>query len=257
MRYPIDPLTAESFFGHLVSHDRAQRQLIKALSELLKEAMNEMGADDTEWHSEAQKLFKIQANINMLHENRLFNAKNGHPDNHTVKIDPPANIDAVQPIAQPVSVPGVVLNPEQNARLNDAEKAFGEEMSEEDLARHFGEKTSRVKKDVDFSKASPFSGMTLEQINEWEAKQNNSNDVYKIKARVQNLAVGISGGNLTPVGEMMANTFVHVLKDLYDFAETIPDKSLKITLIEKIRKHESAPGNLIAAANSGVKGSRK
>jgi len=251
MKYPIDPATTETFLGHLISHDRAQRQYITAISELLKEAMGESGAKETDWYREAKSLFKIQANINMLHENRLFDAKNGHQDKHTVTVEAPVPLGNVE-IESKVSVPGVQIDPETNVRLNEEEKAFGEEMSEEELAKLFGQKVDK-KGGVDLSKKNPFNGMTLDEINEWEAKQNNSNDIYKIKARVQNLAVGISGGNLTPVGEMLTNTFVHLFKDLYDFAETIPDKEVKIALTEKIRKHESAPGNLISATVSGVK----
>jgi len=250
MKYPIDPLTTESFFGHLISHDRAQRQYIAALSGLLKEAMGEAEARDTEWFSEAKKLFKIQANINMLHENRLFDAKNGHQDKHTVTVEGPGPTGNLEQEGK-ISVPGVVINPEMNVHLNEAEKAFGEEMSEEELAKMFNEKPKKSS-GINMAAKHPFKGMTLEEIEEWEAKQNNSNDIYKIKARVQNLAVGISGGNLTPVGEMMANTFVHLFEDLYDFAETIPDREVKINLIEKIRKHEAAPGNLISAATAGV-----
>lgn len=252
MKYPIDPLTTESFFGHLISHDRAQRQYIKALSGLLKEAMGEMGAEDTEWHGEALKLFKIQANINMLHENRLFDAKNGHQDKHTVTIEGPGPTGNLEQ-EEKISVPGVVINPEMNVHLNEAEKTFGEEMSEEELAKMFNEKPKKSNGGVDMSKKHPFKGMSLEEIEAWEAKQNSSNDLYKIKARMQNLAVGISGGNLTPVGEMLVNSFVHLFKDLYDFAETVPDKEIKIALTEKVRKHESVPGNLIAAATAGVK----
>lgn len=254
MKYPIDPLTTESFFGHLISHDRAQRQYIKALSGLLKEAMGDAtieSAQESDWYREAKALFKVQANINMLHENRLFDAKNGHQDKHTVTVEGPAPTGNLEHDENKIHVPGATISPEMNVHLNEAEKSFGEEMSEEELAKMFNEKPKKNQGGVDMSKKHPFKGMSLDEIEEWEAKQNNSNDIYKIKARVQNLAVGISGGNLTPVGEMLANTFVHLFKDLYDFADQIPDKEVKIALIEKIRKHESAPGNLIAA--SGVK----
>lgn len=251
MKYPIDPLTTETFFGHLISHDRAQRQYIKALSGLLKEAMGEPDAVESEWYKEAKSLFKIQANINMLHENRLFDAKNGHQDKHTVTIEGPGPTGNLEQ-DEKISVPGVTISPEMNVHLNEAEKSFGEEMSEEELAKMFNEKPKKNSGGVDMSKKHPFKGMSLEEIEEWEARQNNSNDIYKIKARVQNLAVGISGGNLTPVGEMMANTFVHLFKDLYDFADLIPDREMRIALIEKIRKHEAAPGNLISAATAGV-----
>lgn len=254
MKYPIDPLTTESFFGHLISHDRAQRQLIQALSGLLKEAMGEPGAEDAEWCDEAKKLFKMQAQINMLHENRIFNAKNGHPDNHTVTIEGPAATGKIDSQGDIIHVPGVQINPEMNVKLNEAEKAFGEELSEEELERHFNQRSSKkAKGEVDMSKKEPFKGMSLEEIEAWEAKQENSNDIYKVKGRIQNLAVGISGGNLTAVGEMMVNSFVHVVKDLYDFADTVQDREVRIKLIERIKKHESMPGTLISAASAGVK----
>lgn len=88
--------------------------------------------------------------------------------------------------------------------------------------------------------------MSIDELKEWEEKQDNSNDIYKIKARVANLARG-GGASLTPVGEMLCNAFVHVAKDLYDFAETISDPAVKAKLIELIRKHENMPANLIAA----------
>ncbi len=92
----------------------------------------------------------------------------------------------------------------------------------------------------------------LKTINEWEEQQDNSNDLYKIKARVANLARA-NGASITPVGEMMVNTFVHVLKSLYDFADTIEDKNIRIKLIQKIRSHEGMPATLINAASVGVK----
>lgn len=254
MKYPIDAVTTETFLGHLVQHDRAQRQLILALTGLLQEAMAEIGDDNEEWLKECRGILKIQKEIKASHETRIFNAKNGYPENHTVKVEANTLVGDIKPIETSVNVPGAQFNPEMNARANDAEKDFGGEMSEEDLARHFREKPKRKKDgEVDMSKKEPFQGMTLDQIEEWEAKQNNSNDIYKIKARVANLAVGISGGSLTPVGEMMVNSFVHVLNDLYKYAEGLTDKEQKIKLIEQIRKHEGMPGNLIAAASAGVR----
>jgi len=55
---------------------------------------------------------------------------------------------------------------------------------------------------------------------------------------------------------MLCNTFVHVLKSIYDFADSIEDKDTKIKLIEIMRRHENMPANLIAAAGAGVKGKR-
>lgn len=265
MKYPIDPLTAETMFGHLIASDRAQRQLILALSGLLREAMGEMGSEDTPWYDEAEKLFKIQHAIKMDHETRIFNAKNGHPENHTVKIEGPIDIGPMPP-GEVTYVPGVKIDPEMSARMTEAEKGFGEEMSEADLARHFNESTKRNRpketkprrlKDMSQSEINHTSPEELQKLvdeaEEEEHRQENSTDIYKIKGRIQNLAVSISGGNLTPVGEMMVNSFVHVVKDLYDFADTLTDNEIRNKLIEKVKKHESMPGTLIAAASAGVK----
>ena len=254
MKYPIDAVTTETFLGHLVAHDRAQRNMIQALTLLLQEAMNEMGAEDTEWYDEAKKLMQVQKKIKAEHETRLFNAKNGYPDKSLVNVNVSQELGPIIPIGDNINVPGASIGPEQSAKLSEMEKGFGEELSEDELAKHFSERPKKAKKDgVDMSAKEPFKGMSLDEIEAWEAKQQNSNDIYKIKGRVQNLAVGISGGNLTAVGEMMVNSFVHVVKDLYDFADTIHDKSLKIALTERIRKHESMPGTLISAASAGVK----
>lgn len=254
MKYPIDPLTTETFFGHLIANDRAQRQTIQALTALLMAAMSEMGADDTDWFHESTKLFKIQAKIKADHDTRIFNARNGHNESTTIRLEGVNEIGRVEPKSEVTYVPGIVIDPEMNAQLNEQEKAFGEEMTEAEIAAMFREKPKQnnYRGGVDMNQKEPFKGMTLEEIENWEKDQENSNDIYKIKARVANLAVGISGGHLTPVGVMMVNSFVHVVKDLYAFADTIPDRSLKIALHERIRKHESMPGTLIAAASSGV-----
>lgn len=269
MKYPIDPLTSETMFGHLVQNDRAQRQLILALSGLLREAMQEMGAEDTPWYDEAEKLFKIQQAIKMDHETRIFNAKNGHPDKSQMEITVVAETGKMDRLNEQVSVPSVTISPEMNVKLNESERGFGEELSEADLARMFGESGRREKpkpkvkklKDMSQSEINRTSPEELQKLvdeaEEDEQRQENSSDIYKIKGRVQNLAVGISGGNLTPVGEMMVNSFVHVVKDLYDFAETIEDKKTRVMLVERIKKHEGMPGNLIAAATAGVKGAKK
>lgn len=252
MKYPIDGLTTETFFGHLIASDRANRQMIQALTLLLTEAMNEMGMEDTEWYDEAKKMLELQKRLKVEHENRLFNAKNGHQDKSSVEVTvvEAGKIDSSNDI---IHVPGIKIDPAMNAKLNEVEKGFGEEMSEDDLAQHFREKPKKkLVHGVDMSKKHPFKGMSLEEIEEWEAKQDNSNDIYKIKARVQNLVSG-TGGSLTAVGEMMVNSFVHVAKDLYDFAETLPDKEIKIKLIERVRKHEGMPASLISAVSGGVR----
>lgn len=245
MRYPIDHLTVEQLFGHLISHHRAQEDLIKKLNGLLIEAMTNLDEEDNnEFFRDVKLLMKLQHENAMANETRKFNEKNGHGKAHnsdTAAVQQAANLAQKQ------------FNPEENARANEAEKSFGEEMSEEDLARHFSEAPKRKKKGgVDMAAKDPFKEMSLDEIEAWEAKQNNSNDIYKIKARVANLARS-GGGSLTSQGEMLCNTFVHVLVDLYQFADTIPDKEMKIKFIERIRKHEGMPGTLINAAGAGVK----
>lgn len=238
MRYPIDVQTTEKFLGHLTAHDRAQRQLIQALTILLTAAMDEMGMEDTEWYDEAKKLLNLQKQINVDHENRIFNDKNGHGD--------------------------TPMGAEDNVKLNEVEKSFGTEMSEEEMARHFSEKSKPKKprrlKEMSEEEINRAPVHELEKLVEQaeieEVEQDNSSDIYKIKSRVQNLAVGISGGNLTPVGEMMVNSFVHVIKDLYDFADTVQDKGLRDSLRQKIRKHEDMPGNLISAASANTRGKK-
>ena len=93
---------------------------------------------------------------------------------------------------------------------------------------------------------------TTEEVDAWQEAQDNSNDIYKVSARVKNLARS-SGGALTPAGNMLCNLYTHVLLDLYTFAETIKDEKIKNDLINRIRSHEGLPGNLVNAANPGVK----
>jgi hypothetical protein len=253
MRYPIDQQTTETFLGHLVAHDRAQRQMVQALSLLLKEAMGTVSYNDEDdelpdWYKEADKFIKLQDKIKLDHDNRLFNEKNGISEKQSsIALTPEIANNSSSTI---LGVNTMITDPEQNKQLNKQEASFGEELSENDIASHFNERPRKKKSGVDLSEKTPFKYMTLEQINEWERKQDNSNDIYKVKARVSNLARG-SGASLTPVGEALCNSFVHVLKSLYDFAETIPDKSLRISLIEKIKSNEGMPGTLIAAM--GVK----
>lgn len=253
MKYPIDPQTAETFFGHLIAHDRAQRQMIQALTLLITEAMAEPTPEQPDWYDEARKLLNLQKLLKREHETRIFNSKNGHQDPTVIKIENTIETGNVEPISNTVYVPGIVIDPAMNARLNKQEESFGEEMSEEEIARMFNEKhTKKLIDGIDMTKKNPFKGMTLQEITNWEEKQNNSNDLYKIKARIQNL-VATAGGSLTSAGEMVVNSFVHVVKDLYEFANTVSDKELKIELIERIRKHENMPATLMSALNGGVR----
>lgn len=229
MKYPIDPTTFVENVNHLVQHDKSQNLLIQKMSDLLSEAMDREGDSDCEWYNETEGLLKDLHALKMYHESRRFNE-----DNLRMQTGDTSTKSMVG-----------ILNE------NSLPESEGE-MSEDDLAKLFKEKRSTKKKEV----VKPLSKMTLEEIEEWESKQDNSNDIYKIKARVANLARG-PGVSLTPQGEMLCNTFTHVLKALYDFTETIEDKDLKINLIKVIRNQEGMPGVLISAAGAGVKNSKK
>lgn len=126
---------------------------------------------------------------------------------------------------------------------NVLDNNFGEPMSVAELAKHLNVPTPEpVKKEP--LPTNP------EEAEKWEKKQENSNDIYKIKARVKNLTIG--NGNLTPTGEILVNTYVHVLKALYDYAESLPEQ-YKNGLEDLLRSHEGMPGNIISAAASFVR----
>lgn len=76
--------------------------------------------------------------------------------------------------------------------------------------------------------------------------EENSTDIYRVAARVKNLARA-DGGALTPVGDILCNSYVHVLIALYDFAETI-DASKREELMSLIRANENMPANILSAA---------
>lgn len=124
---------------------------------------------------------------------------------------------------------------------------FDDDMSEEELAAHFNEvppKKVEEKQPID---------MSVEEVKEWEKQQDNSTDIYKVSARVKNIARDGGRASLTDVGEMLCNTYTHVMKAFYDFADKIKDEQTKRDLIELIRKHEDMPGNFIAATRSNIK----
>lgn len=132
------------------------------------------------------------------------------------------------------------MNIKDELTLNNFEReTFGKEMSASEVAKHFNE-PEPVNKEPD---------KTPEEL----AKDYFvSEDIFRIKARVKNEAVG-TGAALTPNGEMMANTFVHLFKTFYDFSNTIEDETLKKKLKELIKSQEVVPANLLAAIRSGVK----
>lgn len=120
------------------------------------------------------------------------------------------------------------------------EKPFNDkedQQSARDMAKHFGV-------EVPFEKPLPIlANMTKEEIEKLEEEEKNSSDIYRIAARVKNLARS-GGASLTGVGESMCNLYVHVLKAVYDFADTLEEPK-KEELRALLRKHEDMPGRLI------------
>lgn len=168
-------------------------------------------------------------------------------------------VQETKPAAEPVMAihghaisPGQQFDPILDARVSKEEESFGEEMSDEELLGIFGE----IKQPEQGKKYKPLKEMTLEEIKSWEKDQENSTDLYKIKARVANLARE-TGGQLTAQGEMLCNSYVHVMKSFYDFAETVQDPQIKLALIKLIRNNEDMPGIVIAAAGAGVREKKK
>jgi hypothetical protein len=236
VKYPLDPKTFIETMGQLVEHEKSQTVLIGRMTTLLEEAMDAAPNANDNWYMESEELLKDFHSLAMYHESRRFNE---------------ANFQA----QMPKDMKKMVAKTKFMETLDDIEDIIEEseeeeigEMTEDELSRHFKEK--RVAKQ-NVASSKKLKDMSLEEIQDWERAQDNSNDLYKIKARVANIA---RGGNmvLTPQGEMLANTYVHVLKSLYDFAEKIEDKNIRIQLVELIRSHEGMPGNLIAAAGAGV-----
>ncbi len=121
--------------------------------------------------------------------------------------------------------------------MNDKENEFGSAMSASEIASLFGEKLPKEEKTKDVDK------MTLKEIKEIEKEADDAENIYRIKARIQNLV----GENLTPTGEMLVNSYAHVIKSLYDFAINIADDKVKEDFKKLVRNHESMPGNFIAA----------
>lgn len=224
-KYPLDQRGIDNIASALVKHNASHVKLNNKLADLLRLAMAELSdSEDTiDWWEKAERLLKSIHQRTMDFENLRFDQNNGHKQ------------DLLSPYKDEIS-----------DKVDDT--SVEGEMTEEELARHFGEPLQKKKK-LD----SITHKMSLEEIQEWEKRQDNSNDIYKIKARIKNLAVGAVNGNLTPQGEMIVNTFVHSIKAFYDFAQTIQDKEAKIKLTDLIKTQEQMPANLISALSVGVK----
>lgn len=270
MKYPLDQLTFNETITHVVSHANMQTVLIDKLSELLGSAMDASEHDDDDWYKESSLLLQDLNKLKMDHDTRRWNETNIKAQVESGALRPPTRnlpvqrprtvkhlaeqpeIQVAEKINDPnehiVGLPGIQFDDIMNAKANEIEKDFGGELTEEELERRFNQKRTKIKK-VETKK---LSDMSLEEIEDWERKQDNGTDIYKISARVKNLARG-GNASLTEQGEMLCNTYTHVVKAFYDFAEKIDDKNTKIQLIQLIRSHENMPGNLIAAAGAGVK----
>lgn len=228
-KYPLDNQAIEEISRDIILHHRSQNDVITKLINFLLEAM---GDEDMDWH-DAQVFLKTMGIRKTEYETHRFNQQNGH------------NVKSNSPYVASPQDAGFHITPMDEAKLNAKEADFGDEMSEEDLAEHF--KVPKPKK----KKGKSVATMSLEEIESWEKAQDNSNDIYKVSARIKNLA-RTGGASLTPTGEILCNTYTHVVKGFYDFAETIEDKDTKIKLIELIKKSEAMPGTLMAAVNAGV-----
>ena len=251
-RYPLDQDTTNELYAHLLNHDKHGRESIKKLLGILSQALNETEDEETYWQEEASNAIKFHQRLKVDHENRIFDEKNTRLA-RSMEVKPvvasenPAFTEARAVVAEQKAT----IDVSKESHLNKIEESFGEAWTEEDLAKHFNEQVPVRSKKKDKEKNPDFHKMSLQDIEAWEKKQDNSNDIYKISARVKNLARG-SGGVLTPVGDMLCNSFTHVLKDMYDFFETIPDKDIRIKCIERMRRHEGMPGTLVSAAGAGV-----
>lgn len=227
-KYPLDTQAIDNIARDLSLHDKAQSDIIGKLVNFLRQSMCYIeDGRELEWYVNAETLLKTLHTRNVDFQNLRFDQQNGH------------KVEEVSPYSGSIDVV-------QEAKLNQVEEGFGSPMTEEELAIHFGEPLPKKKVEKSIAK------MTLEEIKSWEKAQDNSNDIYKISARVKNLARE-GGAGLTPVGESLCNTYIHVMKAFYDFADNLEDKEIKIKLTELIRKQEGMPSSFIAATHANVK----
>lgn len=105
-----------------------------------------------------------------------------------------------------------------------------QQMSDMDLAAHFGESVRTV--------ADRDADRDADRIN----------SIYKVNARIKNYARS-NGLSLTSAGESLCNTFTHMILELYQFAESLPEDDRK-RLETIVRKQEQMPGDFIAMAFS-------
>jgi hypothetical protein len=238
MKYPLDEQGMLEITQDILQNDRAQKRLIEELAGALNHAlMCEMDPDDEEYIAAKKLLLGIQSR-KMDFETHRFNQKNGH------------GVGQKSPYKALPEETGKPIDVVDEGRLNAIENESGE-MSEEEVAALF--QTQLPEPKAKKKKIKPLNKMSMEEIEEWERQQDNSNDVYKVQARVKNAASKAVKANLTPQGIMVCNTFVHMLKLLYDFANTIDDKQTRIKLTNLVKSQEDMPASLISALNAGVR----
>jgi hypothetical protein len=231
-KYPLDDKGIQNIILDIVQNDKYQKELVLNLCHMLRNAMAYVEDTSQDWYGDAQKTLNEVQERRLAFENLRFDQANGHKTEVTSPYE-----NAVKTTTEAIP-----------------ESEFGDVWTDEELAAHFNEPLPKkqgkaVEKSTD--------KMTLEEIEEWEKKQDNSNDIYKLSARIKNLARREANNNLTNVGDMLANTYTHVLKSLYDFADTISDKETKIKLTDLLRSKESMPADFIAAVNANVKLKKK
>lgn len=215
-RFPLDDQDMDNIVTEIRENDRVQKEIISTLCHYLSCAIGACKPQDGHlWYKEADELVKELRTKETVWKN--------------------LRTDLPSPPQRPV-LPPEIPNHEDD------------QMSEAELAVHFGEPPPAPKE-----LGKPIENMTIDEIKALEAAQDNSNDIYKISARVKNLATMAAGNNLTNVGVMLANSYTHVLKSLYDFSATLKDEEVKRKLVELVRSKEGMPADFIAAIEANVK----
>jgi hypothetical protein len=233
-KYPLDRKGIENIVRDIQQNDIYQKDTILQLSNLLLAAVPYM--EDMEWNEKTEHILTQLNDRAKAFENLRFDQGNGY------------KLQETSPYEQKgFEIETTALTTPEPEQIPDTG-----EMTEDELARYFKEPKLKLKETLE----KPVDKMTLDEIEAWEAKQDNSNEIYKVSARIKNLARLTVKGNLTAQGEMLANMFTHVIKAYYDFADTLIDKEVKIRLIELTKRQEDVPANLIAALGAGVKTER-
>lgn len=83
-----------------------------------------------------------------------------------------------------------------------------------------------------------------------EKERLESTDIYKISARIRNHVSALL--SLTPIGIIFCNEFTHVMKELYDFGDSL-EKSKKNELRTILKRAEKMPSKVIELANKANK----